>query len=218
MPSRPAHPRTRLTIALASTMSVVAVACRDLGPGETDCLTENTFGSFVGRAGGAATDSLAGCAYFTTDTPSGRFRMVLTNGGPQSTSHVVRLFLLARPRDTGTFTLSGGLSGAVFLGDRRFTLTNGTMKVTSASRFRRLIDGNVTLTGVDNGEPVTITGTFFARCVEGASEVGPDRPREEWSAFCDDPSCFPFSCPLLMGGSNIDTVRRARRAWPNHTG
>lgn len=207
-----AHPRMRLPIVLASIVIVAAAACRDLsGPDENDCVEHSVYGSFFGRANGAALDSIAGCAYFTTDTPSGRFGMVLTNGGPRNTSHMVKLFRAARPVDTGRFSVGIGASvtGVIFLGDRRFTLTSGLMIVTGASGRSRLMTGSVDLTGTDdNGASVTIAGSFFARCSPDNGEAKPDRPRQEWSAHCDHPACFPFPCPLASGDWN-DTARPA---------
>ena len=211
-------PRSRATLSIALTAVVGAMACVDTtGPGES-CLTHTTFGQFFGRASGAASDSLAGCAYFAIDTPSLRVGMVLTNGGPRSTSHLLKLILPAQPETGpcgGTCTLTvagGGFTGVIFLGERRFTFASGTMEVTSGSRHSRLMEGTLNATATDAAGSVTVVGTFEARCAPFTGEIAPERPRQEWSAHCDHPACFPFACAASVGDSTtVADTPRARR-------
>ena len=122
-------------------------------------------GSFVGQAGGASTDSLSGCAFFSIDQVSGTFGLVLTNGGPDNTNPGVKLFrALGRPV-AGTHQIGcapAELCGFAFLGTRAFKLS-GSFVVTASDSLG--VSGSLDATGMDSlGTVLTVRGVFDASC------------------------------------------------------
>jgi hypothetical protein len=154
-------------IVVAVLTAVVVASCLDLSA-PADCRVTEYLGSFSGRASGAASDSMTGCAYFGYESvgEASYFGLALTNGGPQTQMLKVRRSG-ALPLSAGTHSIGlledGYLTGTIFLADRKFPLTAGTIAVGESSSL--WIDGTVDLTGTDaNGQTLTIRGTFSAKC------------------------------------------------------
>ena len=157
----------------------VSAACRDLPTVPEDaraCSTTEYFGTFHGNASGEKADTLAGCAYFTIDLNQLTFGMVLTNGGPQTSNPMVKVFRSSMPGSGLTFTVgptAGQLSGVMFLGSRTFLLSSGTLTSLPPGRAAdgavgslRMLAGSVDLTGTEvGGATLTVKGSFNGQCV-----------------------------------------------------
>src|SRR5688572_7932565 len=92
----------------------------------TDPKTEGC-GRFAGRAAGAASDSLVGCAAFSNHSLTGQFGLLLTNGAPTTAAQKVRLFRAVTP-DTGVFAMGAEPSpftGVITAGTQTFTISSG---------------------------------------------------------------------------------------------
>ena len=147
--------------------TIATTGCDFLSPTPLQC------GTFAGRAGGAAADSVAGCAFFATDPISGEFGMVLTHGGPEGTTHKIKLFAENTPGGAGVYQVGSFFTGLIFLGTRSFSITSGTVTIVSVSRSGRVVpkinrlEGSLDLTGAEVGSntPVTMKGSFEALCV-----------------------------------------------------
>jgi hypothetical protein len=154
---------------LSSLLLIAIAGCQSFSdPDGLDC------GAFSGRASGAATDSLTGCAFFATQASTGTFVMVLTNGGPSSTSHMLKVFNNGRPAPGTHVVGTPGLTGAIWLYDRQFLLSSGSMVVIASDTMG--VAGTVDLTGADvDGVTVSVTGEFKANC----TYVSPGLSRED---------------------------------------
>jgi hypothetical protein len=157
--------RVAMRILLLAT--IATTGCEFLSPTPLQC------GTFAGRVGGAAADSVTGCAYFATDPISGEFGMVLTHGGPQGTTHKIKLFAESTPQGPGVYQIGSFFTGLIFLGTRSFSITSGTITIASVSRSGRVVlrvnglAGSLDLTGAEVGSnaPLTLKGSFEALCV-----------------------------------------------------
>lgn len=157
----------RLTVVAVLAAITATTSCRDLSA-PTDCLRVEYLGGFSGRASGAASDTVAGCAYFGYEFVGNEsyFGMAVTNGGPSS--HVLKFKRLgAAPLPRGTHSVGlledRQLSGSFILSGRAYPLSGGSVTVIESSNL--WIDGTIDLTGTDaNGQTLTIRGSFSAKC------------------------------------------------------
>lgn len=158
-----------MRFAIRALLSVAALsACNFL----SDPTTEGC-GTFAGRASGAATDSLIGCAAFANFTLTGEFGMLLTNGAPTTAPIKVKLLRALTP-DTGvTYTIGAEpnpFSGVILIGARTFTISSGTIRMNSkaVSQGTKIsgFSGTLNVTGVEaGGAQVGVTGRFEALCM-----------------------------------------------------
>lgn len=177
------NPLSRAATTTATVGMVAMVgACVD-GPTLPDLSScGQIYGTYEGNAFGAMTDTVTGCAYYTVSVVSGTFAMVLTNGGPLSDNPMLKVLSTSLPLGTRVVGPDAGqLYGVVFLGDRTFTLSSGT--VTSAPGAgewgRKTLVGTVDVIATDDGgETIRMTGEFRSGCV-GATDLGtPGTDRE----------------------------------------
>ena len=184
-PSHGEPMRTRvIKCGLAGIAAFAGASCLDLGPMPVGpCVSaDGQLGLFEGRASGASTDSVTGCAFFGTSNPGGS-GMVLTSGRVTDSRPMVKVIgpipfpgtLVAGNGDVGTFY------GVIFLDRRRFPVTGGTVTKTLASAAR--VEGTIDITGTDSvGVTITVRGRFLARCQEDLNDPdifsdGPKEPR-----------------------------------------
>jgi hypothetical protein len=175
------------------TLGSAAIACNFLGdPKNADC------GTFGGRASGAASDSLTGCAVFAIEPDFGNFGLMLTNGSLGAPSQAVKVFApgpLAGPIRSSDPPIvhqvseNGNITGVIVLGNTSYELTSGTVTVT-ASTPGKTLNGSVNLTGVNTaGVIVTVTGSFVARCTGTFQDNrGGDYGNEDKKGFCTGPA------------------------------
>ena len=154
--------------------SCFEIAAPDLSQ---DCGNGAYFGWFRGRATGMISDTLVGCAYFMNDPATGRFSMVLTDGGPTSVTPRIQMVRSSIPRlpvevgdDPGQITV------AMFVGTRRFVVT-GNLFTTGPEKLKSnemAFSGKVALNGVDSvGAVLDVTGEFVAKCIGTTSTLTP---------------------------------------------
>jgi hypothetical protein len=150
------------------------------GPLDTpECNAGAWLGRFHGNANGAVSDTLAGCAYYSSTTANAigpvqpMFGLVLTDGNPQTPSLKIRIWILGG-RASGTQIPVGGgqgeVSGFVLVGDRSFALSSGSVSlsnVVSTDGSTLMKSGLIDLTGVESetGATITVTGEFLAKGV-----------------------------------------------------
>jgi hypothetical protein len=175
---------TFLTVA-----AVAMAACNFLSdPKESDC------GSFGGRASGAASDSLMGCAVFAIEPDFGKFGMMLTNGSLGAPSQAVKVFSpgpLAGPSTSSgaprvyEVMENGTITGVIVLGNTTYVLVSGNVTVTAATPGVTL-SGSINLTGVNSaGVSVTVIGAFIARCTGAVQDNRAGDPGNETKkGFC----------------------------------
>jgi hypothetical protein len=188
--------RIRLLAGVLFVTAAIA-ACRDLSTMPEDgraCSTTVYLGSFRGRAAGEASDTLMGCAFFTTDTMTREFGMVLTNGAPNSLAPMIKLFRKRAPVPGTIYQINIGRDsvwGVMFLANRRFSLSTGTFKVLPTDRSPYsstwFIEGKPDVTATDTlGATLSVSGVFKGVCV-GVEEnlyAGTD-PIAKKSKACD---------------------------------
>ena len=171
--------RTKRVLVVAVLAIAPGLACREDGPigPARECPAERFLGAFSGTTGGAATESLEGCAYYTISSVENitRFGMVLTDGvpigsnGAASTATASIKIQRNGGRPAGTISAGPGQTdffGTIFLsGDREFVITGGT--ITFGVRHGDVMTGVVNLTGTDSatGATITVDGSFTAACV-----------------------------------------------------
>ncbi|HYC51503.1 MAG TPA: hypothetical protein VEB19_10385 [Gemmatimonadaceae bacterium] len=172
-------------IALATAASCFDITDPDLS---VDCGAGAYFGWFRGRATGLVSDTLVGCAYFMIDPGTGRFSLVLTDGGPLSTTpriQMVRGGIPGVPVTVGDEL--GQIAAAMFVGTRRFVVT-GDLFTTGPEKQKSnemSLSGKVNLSGVDSvGATLAVTGEFVGKCIANTGafvpqdQLKPDIPPE----------------------------------------
>jgi hypothetical protein len=167
-----------LSCGAVATFTIVA-SCFDITDPDLsqDCGGGAYFGSFRGRSDGISSDTLMGCAYFMIDPTTGRFSMVLTDGGPTSTTPRVQMVRPTVPRLPVTIgDEPGQMTAALFYGTRRFVVT-GTVFTTGPEKQKyneMSLSGTVSLNGIDSvGAILDIEGTFIGKCLADMGTLTP---------------------------------------------
>jgi hypothetical protein len=156
-----------------------------------ECGTAEDLGKFHGRATGALADTVAGCAYFTLDTITKRFWIVMTNGGPLSHETMIKLTRASPPAAFTSYSVGpnpGELIGVIFLGARTFQMQSGTMQALRVSQLKTgyHIEGQVNLTAVDStGAVLAIMGQFTATCIGAPNPTPGSDPVVKVVKACD---------------------------------
>jgi len=155
-----------------------------------DCGGGAYYGSFRGRSIGVSSDTLMGCAYFMIDPTSGRFSMVLTDGGPTSATPRIQMVRSTVPRvPVVVGDEPGQLTAAMFFGTRRFVVT-GNLITAGPEKLKANemnLSGRISFSGVDSvGATLDIDGEFIGKCI---ANNGTFKPQDQLKPVIP-PECF----------------------------